>query len=103
MPPLVVRRGQAIAYRLAANDLVTRLPPGSYERAARHALQDSYPRSALLSLHARVEGCEPSAWEAERLIQTYSPRAAVHVLPVADWAVYTVGRLPLDPAARQYV
>jgi hypothetical protein len=103
MPPLVVRRRQAIDYRLAANDLVTRLPPGSYGSAARHALQDSYSRSALLSLHARVEGCEPSAWEDGRLIQTYSPRAAVHVLPVADWAVYTVGRLPLDPGARLYV
>lgn len=103
MPPLTVARRQAIAFRLAANDLTTRLPAGSHAAAARQAIQDTYPRSALVSLHARVEDCEPTAWEDERLIQTYSPRAAVHVLPVADWAVFTVGRLPLDPDARRHV
>jgi len=101
--PLSVDRRRAVAHRLAANDLTARLPPGSYPTAARHALQDSDPRSALVSLHARVEACEPTAWEDDRLIQTYSPRAAVHVLPLADWAIYTVGRLPLDPDARRFV
>ncbi|HEY3956157.1 MAG TPA: crosslink repair DNA glycosylase YcaQ family protein [Streptosporangiaceae bacterium] len=49
----------------------------------------------------RVEACEPSAWQDPRLIQTYSPRAAVYVLPAADFGVFTVGRLPRDPQARQ--
>ena len=100
---LFVDRRLAVAYRLAVNDLASRLPAGSYPAAARHALQDSAPRSALVSLHARVDACEPTAWEDEALIQTYSPRAAVHVLPAADWALFTVGRLPLDPDARRYI
>lgn len=100
---LFVDRGQAVAYRLAVNDLASRLSAGSYAAAARHALQDSAPRSALVSLHARVDACEPTGWEDEGLIQTYSPRAAVHVLPAADWALFTVGRLPLDPDGRRYI
>ena len=64
-------------------------------------LQDTVPRDALLGLHARVEACEPAAWQHPGLIQTYSPRAAVHVLPADDFGVFTVGRLPRDPEARQ--
>nr|WP_269091114.1 crosslink repair DNA glycosylase YcaQ family protein [Actinopolymorpha cephalotaxi] len=66
-------------------------------------MQDSAPRAALVSLHARVEDCEPGAWEADGLLQTYSPRRAVHVLPAADWGVFTVGRLPDDPSVRREV
>lgn len=98
-----VSRGQAVAFRLRVNHLVERLPAKAYDQAARFALQDTFPRSALLSLHARVESCEPNAWEDERLRQTYSPRGAVHVLPVADWAVFTIGRLPGDPAERRAI
>lgn len=98
-----VSRAQAVGYRLRVNDLVERLPAKAYDRAARFALQDSAPRSALLSLHARVAGCEPGAWEDERLMQTYSPRAAVHVIPAADWGVFTIGRLLSDPDERQAI
>ncbi len=59
------------------------------------------PRDALLGMHARVEACEPSAWQDSRLVQTYSPRAAVYVLPADDFGIFTVGRLPRDPQARQ--
>lgn len=55
----------------------------------------------LWGMHARVEACEPSAWQDSRLVQTYSPRAAVHVLPAGDFGVFTVGRLPRDSQARQ--
>jgi hypothetical protein len=98
---LRVSRAQAVNYRLAANNLSSRLAAGSYVEAAYAGLQDSGPRDALLSLHARVEACEPSAWQDPRLIQTYSPRAAVYVLPADDFGVFTVGRLPRDPRARQ--
>ncbi|GAB3406147.1 hypothetical protein GCM10027569_16260 [Flindersiella endophytica] len=98
-----VSRAQAVAYRLRVNDLVERLPAKAYDQAARFSLQDSAPRSALLSLHARVHDCEPGAWEDERLMQTYSPRAAVHVIPAADWGVFTIGRLPGDPEQRQAI
>ena len=98
---LRLSRTQAVNYRLAANNLSSRLAPGSYVEAAHVGLQDTAPRDALLGMHARVAGCEPSAWQDHRLIQTYSPRAAVYVLPAADFGVFTVGRLPRDPEARQ--
>lgn len=79
------------------------MPVGSYVQAARFGLQDTAPRDALVGLHARVDGCEAGAWESPGLIQTYSPRWAVYVLPEADFGVFTVGRLPLDPAERKAI
>ena len=96
-----VSRAQAVNFRLAVNNLSRRLPAGAYAAAAYVGLQDTAPRDALLGLHARVAACEPSAWEQPRLIQTYSPRRAVYVLPAEDFGVFTMGRLPRDPAARQ--
>jgi hypothetical protein len=98
---LRVSRPQAISYRLAVNNLSGRLPAGSYAEAAFAGLQDTAPRDALLGLHARVADCEPSAWEHPLLIQTYSPRRAVYVLPKDDFGIFTVGRLPRDPVERQ--
>lgn len=95
----IVTREQAIAYRLAVNHLVDRLPVGSHEEAAYVGLQDTGPRDALLGLHGRMAGCTPKDWEHPSLIQTYSPRAAVYVLPACDFGVFTLGRLPLDPSA----
>ncbi len=97
---LTVSRTQAIRYRLHANHLTARLPAGAYDEAARCALQDSWPRSGLVSLAARVTSCPPDAWCDPLLAQTYSPRAAVHLLPAADFDIFTVGRLPADPVAR---
>jgi hypothetical protein len=96
---LRVSRAQAVSYRLSANNLSRRLPAGSYVEAAHVGLQDTAPRDALLGMHARVAACEPSAWEHPRLIQTYSPRRAVYVLPRDDFGVFTLGRLPRDLAA----
>jgi len=101
MVMLRVSRMQAVNYRLVVNNLSTRLSAGSYVEAAYVGLQDTAPRDALLGLHARVEACEPSAWHHPGLIQTYSPRQAVYVLPADDFGVFTVGRLPRDPEARQ--
>jgi hypothetical protein len=98
---LRVSWAQAVRYRLAANNLSRRLPAGSYAEAAYVGLQDTAPRDALLGMHARVAACEPSAWEHPLLIQTYSPRSAVYVLPRADFGIFTIGRLPRDPVALQ--
>lgn len=92
----IVTREQAIAYRLHVNHLVDRLPAESHAEAAYVGLQDTAPRDALLGLHARMEGCVPTDWEHPSLLQTYSPRAAVYVLPARDFGVFTLGRLPLD-------
>ena len=53
---------QAVSYRLAVNNLSSRLSAGSYVEAAYAGLQDTAPRDALVGMHARVEACEPSAW-----------------------------------------
>lgn len=98
-----VSYAQVVAYRLHVNHLVDRLPPGEYERAAFAGLQDTGPRDALVSLHARVTDCEPDAWEGERLVQAYSPRMAVYLLPRQDLGVFTIGRLPTDPQARKEI
>ena len=98
---LRVSRAQAVSYRLAVNNLSSRLPAGCYVQAAFAGLQDTAPRDALLGLHARVAACEPSAWQHPGLIQTYSPRAAVYLLPAGDLGVFTIGRLPRDPQQRQ--
>jgi hypothetical protein len=57
----------------------------------------------LIGLHARVEACEPSAWEHPQLIQTYSPRAAVYLLPKEDFGIFTIGRLPLGEQERRAI
>jgi len=98
---LRVSRTQAVNYRLSVNHLSRRLPAGSYVEAAFVGLQDTAPRDALLGMHARVAACQPTAWEHPRLIQTYSPRAAVYVLPKDDFGVFTLGRLPRDHEARR--
>jgi len=62
--------------------------------AARAGLQDSSPRSALLSLHARVEGIQPDAWRDPILAQVFGPRGAIYVVPRSDVGVFTLGLLP---------
>ena len=58
---LSLTRPQILAFRRRAGGLDERLPPGqeSLRRAAWAGLQDSVPRAALLSIHARVAGTGP--------------------------------------------
>ena len=62
-------------------------------------MQDSAPRSGLLSLHARVRDVDPAAWEDDALVQVWGPRMAVYLVPRADAPVFTLGRSPRDPNA----
>jgi len=59
--PLDLTREQILTYRQTVNALGERLPPGptSLRRAAWAGLQDSMPRAAVLSIHARVHGTGP--------------------------------------------
>ena len=66
----------------------------SLRRAAWAGLQDSMPRAALLSLHARVDGIEPSTWEHPSLAQLWGPRYSTYVVPKRDFALFSLGRLP---------
>src|SRR6476661_5439521 len=71
--PLVVTRPQILAFRRRAGALDERLPPGrrSLRQAAWAGLQDSMPRAALLSIHARVEGAHPMIWADPSLVQLW--------------------------------
>ena len=97
-PRLELSRAKLLAHRRRAGALDERLPPGrsSLERAAWAGLQDSMPRAALLSIHARVAGTEPSTWEDSSLVQVWGPRFSAYVVAARDRAVFTLGRLPAD-------
>ena len=98
--PLTLTRVQILAHRRRVGALDERLPPGadSLRRAAWTGLSDSMPRAAVLSVHARVEGTAPLAWEDPAFVQTWGPRYSAYVIAAADRAIFTLGRLPDDPA-----
>jgi hypothetical protein len=93
---LKVTRHQVLAFRRRVGALGERLPMSaqSLRRAAWAGLQDSMPRAALLSLHARVAGVEPSTWEHPSLAQLWGPRYSTYVVPKRDFALFSLGRLP---------
>jgi hypothetical protein len=103
-PRLDIGRGQILAYRRRAGALDRRLPPGrpSLRQAAWAGLQDSVPRSALLSIHARVEETSPTTWEDRSLVHVWGPRYSAYLVAEEDVAVFTVGRLPDDPDRRRF-
>jgi hypothetical protein len=74
--------------------------PESLRRAAWAGLQDSMPRAALLSLHARVEGAHSATWEDPSLAQLWGPRYNVYVVAECDFALFSLGRLPDDARGR---
>jgi hypothetical protein len=100
---LDLTREQILAFRRRAGALDQRLPYGedSLRRAAWAGLQDSMPRAALLSIHARVDGTGPSAWEDPSLVQLWGPRYQIYVVAERDLAFFSLGRLPDDAKGRQ--
>ena len=100
---LDLTRAQILAFRRRTQALDERLKPGrtSLRRAAWAGLQDSVPRSALLSLHARVEETRPSSWEDPGLVQLWGPRFVAYVVPALDLAPFSLGRLPDDVKGRR--
>jgi hypothetical protein len=102
-PRLSLSREQILAHRRAVGDLDERLPPGpdSLRRAAWAGLQDSMPRAALLSIHARVEATTSTAWADPPLVQTWGPRFSAYVIAETDLAIFTLGRLPDDGPGRR--
>jgi hypothetical protein len=100
---LKLTRRQILAFRRRVGGLDTRQPKssGSLRRAAWAGLQDSMPRAALLSLHARIERVQPSTWEDPALAQLWGPRYSTYVVPKRDFALFSLGRLPDDAKGRQ--
>lgn len=97
-----VTREQIVSYRRRASSLDERLPPGaqSLRRAAHAGLQDSMPRAALLSIHARVRGTDPTTWTDPALVQVWGPRFSAYVVAAGDHAPFTLGRLA-DPGPKR--
>jgi hypothetical protein len=92
----IVSRDQVLRYRARVMHLDRKLPVGSYAAAAWGGLQDSIPRSGVLSLHARVEGTLPASWEDPSVAQVWF-RGSDYVVPRADAAIFTLGSSPRDP------
>src|SRR5204863_1325798 len=100
---LKLTRRQILTFRRRVGAFEERMPKGpeSLRRAAWAGLQDSMPRAALLSLHARVEGVEPSTWEDPSLVQLWGPRYSTYVVPKRDFALFSLGRLPDSEKGRR--
>ena len=99
---LRLTRAQIVAFRRAVGALDARLPEGrrSLRRAAWAGLQDSMPRAALLSIHARMRGTTSSVVHDRSLVQIWGPRFSLYVVPADDVAIFTVGRSPSDVRGR---
>src|SRR5689334_19801430 len=100
---LRVTRPQILAFRRRVGALDKRMPMGSQllRLAAWAGLQDSMPRAALLSLHARVEGVDSSTWEDPSLAQLWGPRYNAYVVPRRDFALFSLGRQPESGKPRE--
>lgn len=100
---LDLTRAQILAHRRTVGALDERLPNGarSLRLAAWAGLQDSMPRAALLSIHARVAGTEPDTWADPSLVQLWGPRFSAYVVAEQDRAAFSLGRFPDDAAGRR--
>jgi hypothetical protein len=100
---LTLTREQILAFRRRVQALNERLPrtAASLRRAAWAGLQDSMPRAAVLSIHARVAGTEPETWADPTLVQVWGPRYSVFVVAAEDAALFTLGRYPEDARGRR--
>ncbi|HEY2354980.1 MAG TPA: crosslink repair DNA glycosylase YcaQ family protein [Gaiellaceae bacterium] len=100
---LELTRAQILAFRRRVGALEERSPlgPESLRTAAWAGLQDSMPRAALLSIHARVEGAHAEIWDDDAFVQVWGPRFAVYVVPAGDHALFTLGRHPDDARGRK--
>jgi Winged helix DNA-binding domain len=103
-PRIDLTRDQILAQRRRVAALDERLPTGAAAlRVAAHAgLQDSMPRAALLSIHARMAATPPDVLDDPELVQVWGPRYSAFVVSIRDVPIFTLGRLPDEPKARQF-
>ncbi|MEV0077209.1 winged helix DNA-binding domain-containing protein [Nocardia neocaledoniensis] len=107
--PVTVSVDAVIGFRLRAHHLITRCRCDDLLAAAGAcAVQDSPPGSALLALHARVDGVTRAAvdrliGDEKSLLRTWSLRGAPFVFPTADAPVFTTGVLPPTEAGRLHL
>jgi hypothetical protein len=93
---LGLAREQILAFRRRVGELDERVAKSSesLRRAAWAGLQDSMPRAALLSLHARLRDVDSATWEDPSLAQLWGPRFSTYVVPACDFAYFSLGRHP---------
>jgi len=99
---LDLARARVLAHRRRIGALDERLPytADSLRAAGWIGLQDSMPRAALLSIHARVAGATPSAWEDPAFVQLWGPRFQAYVVRAVDHPLFSVSRYPDDARGR---
>jgi hypothetical protein len=99
---LRLTRRQILEFRRRVGGLDERMAmrPESLRRAAWAGLQDSMPRAALLSLHARVDGVGPTTWKDRSLAQLWGPRYSTYVVAKRDFALFSLGRHPDNAKSR---
>jgi hypothetical protein len=99
---LKLSREQILGFRREAGSLNERLSLSakSLRLAAWAGLQDSMPRAALLSIHARVKGCQSNCWEHPSLVQLWGPRFNNYLVAAKDLPLFSLGRLPDDARRR---
>ncbi len=102
---LELTRLQILAFRRRVAALDDRLPHGrrALQQAAWAGLQDSMPRAALLSIHARMKGAQPGSWQDPALVQIWGPRFSSYVVAKRDLALFTLARLPDAPGQRKRI
>ncbi|HEV8459076.1 MAG TPA: crosslink repair DNA glycosylase YcaQ family protein [Gaiellaceae bacterium] len=100
--PLKLTRNQILAFRRRTNGLDARVPrrTEALERAAHAGLQDSMPRAALLSLHARVDGIDSNILDDPALTQLWGPRYNTYAVSKRDFALFSISRYPEDEKGR---
>ncbi len=102
--PAELSREAILTGRRRASALEARLEPGpdALRRAAWAGLQDSMPRAALLSIHARVRETVPAVMDDPTLVQLWGPRYSAYVVAEADRGIFALARLPQDAGKRAY-
>lgn len=103
MTALKLTREQILVFRRQTNGVDARLPAGreSLRQAAFCGLQDSMPRAAVLSIHARVAGTPVNVLDDPVLAQVWGPRYSVYVVARDDVPIFTLSRLPDDEKGRR--
>ena len=104
MSALALTRDHVLAHRRRVGALDERLPytPESLRTAGWIGLQDSMPRAALLSIHARAAGATPESWADPAFVQLWGPRFQAYVVPKVDHALFSVSRYPPDVKGQQW-
>jgi hypothetical protein len=96
-------RDQIVAFRRRTNGLDAKAPMNSesLRQAGWAGLQDSMPRAAVLSIHARVASTPIDVLDDPTLTQVWGPRYSAYAVPAVDLPIFTLSRLPDDAKGRR--